>query len=59
MSTIRSVVPRSYEDVKREPEPTPDRERAPHACDYCGRVMEFADQRCACLARSNRIGWVR
>ena len=50
MSTIRSFVPRFYEDVPREA-PKPERERRPHTCERCGHQMEFADQECACTSR--------
>lgn len=57
-ASIRSVVPRNYGEVKREA-PEPERERRPHDCEHCGRHFEFADEQCACTARSNRISWAR
>jgi hypothetical protein len=60
-TTIRSFVPRTYADVKRT---TADakpwrsaREVKPHDCEHCGKHMEYADQVCACLARSGPLGW--
>ncbi len=27
------------------------REILPHACDWCGRIMKYADQQCGCTAK--------
>lgn len=59
MSVIRSFVPRWYADDFKPEAPKPERERRLHACEHCGHQMEFADQECACTARSNRTSWSR
>lgn len=33
------------------------REEYAHDCEHCGRRMLYADQSCACTAKSNRIGY--
>lgn len=43
---------RNYDAAMRRDTMTADRPPGTEPCEWCGRVMRYADQRCGCTTRS-------
>lgn len=51
--SFNSDIPEARWDSTFRERPAADDRRLeqPHACEHCGRVMQYADQMCACTSR--------